>query len=149
MVSFYTQYLFFCFSIICSHFLLKLYIKIKALGGGLFSEESKSSSSSAVGGGEMSLNLQGPLFKYSKHSVPARDVGAQLIVDGKNYNIVLNRTALSRIIRDTETVQRLSAEQPARLSNRDLRYRGAREKVPLDTVLEGIVRRDTTDRKLV
>jgi len=130
----------------------KIRIKSKstnALGGGLFGEESKSSSSSTVGGGEMSLNLQGPLFKYSKHSVPAKDVEAQLIVDGKNYNIVLNRTALSRIIRDTETVQRLSAEQPARLSNRDLRYRGAREKVPLDTVLEGIVRRDTTDRKLV
>merc|ERR1712151_530005 len=125
----------------------KVRIKSKstnAIGGGLFGDESKSSSP-AIGGGEMSLNLEGPLFKYSKQSVPARDVEAQLPVDGKNYKIVLNRTALSRIIRDTETVQRLGAERPARLSTKDLRYRGAREEVPLDTVLEGIVRRDTRD----
>ena len=96
----------------------------------------------------MSLNLQGPLFKYSK-PIAAKDIQAELIANGQTYSILLNQTALSRIIRDTETVQRLGSATPARLNARDLRYRGNREKVQLDTVLEGIVRKDTNDRKFV
>lgn len=120
-----------------------------AIGGGLFGDDgSTSPASSGVGGREVPLNMEGPIFRYGKPLAAAKEVEAQLIVDGGTYKIIVNQGALSRIMKDAETSQRFSSAHPARLAPRDLRYRGTQQKVSYDTALEGFVRRDVSKQNL-